>query len=67
VHLWRAEAVRFQAEAAEAFAHSMRQHLDFAKLCARALRQLPQMIDDQAPLPLSPICPVSLDELLAED
>jgi hypothetical protein len=44
----------------------MRQHLDFAKLCARALRQLPQMIDDQAPLPLSPICPVSLDELLAE-
>ncbi len=66
VHLWRAEANRFQAEAAEAFSPSIRQHLDVDKLYARARRQLPELIDGQLPLPVSPTCLVSLDELLAE-
>jgi hypothetical protein len=61
---WRSEAVRFRQEAAEAFAPSMRQHIDMAKLYALAVRRLPAMIDGQAPLPVSPTCPVTLDELL---
>jgi hypothetical protein len=61
---WRAEAVRFRQEAAEAFVPSMRQHIDMAKLFALAVRRLPAMIDGQAPLPVSPTCPVTLDELL---
>lgn len=63
---WRAEAVRFRQEAAEAFAPSMRQHIDATKLYTRALRQVPETIDGQPPLPVSQVCPVSLAELLAE-
>ena len=61
---WRAEAVRFRQEAAEAFAPSMRQHIDMAKLYALAVRRLPGMIHGQAPLPVAPTCPVTLDQLL---
>jgi uncharacterized protein DUF29 len=63
---WRAEAIRFRQDAAEAFAPSMRQHLDVAKLYARALRALPETIDGLPPLPVPASCPVTLDELLAE-
>ena len=62
---WRSEAVRFRQEAAEAFAPSMRQHIDMAKLYALARRRLPAMIDGQAPSPVPQTCPVTLDELLA--
>lgn len=64
---WRAEVVRFRQEAAEAFAPSMRQHIDIAKLYALALRRLPASIDGLPPLPLSRTCSVSLDALLALD
>jgi len=64
---WRAEAVRFRQEAAEAFAASMRQHIDMAKLYAYAVRRLPATIDGQTPLPVPATCPVTLDELLAAD
>ncbi len=64
---WRAEAVRFRQEAAEAFAPSMRQHIDMAKLYALAVRRLPATIDGQAPLPVPTTCPVSLDELPTAD
>jgi uncharacterized protein DUF29 len=64
---WRAEAIRFRQEAAEAFAPSMRQHLDVAKLYARALRALPASIDGQPPLPVPQVCPATQDELLAEE
>jgi hypothetical protein len=63
---WRAEAIRFRQEAADAFSPSMRQRIDLAKLYRQAARQLPVTIDGQPPLPVPPECPVSLDDLLSE-
>ena len=62
---WRAEARLFRAQARRAFAPSMRQRLDVPGLYADALRALPETIDGQAPGPVSAICAVTLDELLA--
>ena len=62
---WRAEAVRFRQEAAEAFAPSMRQHIDMSRLYAQAVRRLPAVIDGQPPLPVPGTCPITLDQLLA--
>ncbi len=62
---WRAEAIRFRADARRRFAPSMRQKIDIAGLYADALRALPEKLDDQAPLPVPEVCPVTLDELLA--
>jgi Domain of unknown function DUF29 len=64
---WRAEAVRFRQEAREAYAPSMRQRLDVARMYELALRQLPETIDDQPPLPVPEACPVTLDELLGDE
>lgn len=64
---WRAEARRFRGDAASRFVPSMRQRIDMAKVYRRALRAMPETIDDQPPLPVPDICPVTLEELLAED
>jgi hypothetical protein len=64
---WRAEARRFRGDASSRFAPSMRQRIDMTKLYRRALRALPETIDDQAPLPVPQTCTVTLDELLGED
>ena len=64
---WRAEARLFRAQARRAFSPSMRQRLDVPGLYADALRAMPETIDGQAPLPVSATCPVTLDELLAEE
>ncbi len=64
---WRSEALRFRLDAADAFAPSMRQHVDVAKLYARALRIMPATIDGQAPLPVPPTGVMTLDELLDLD
>ena len=61
---WRAEAQVFRDNAADVFAPSMRQRIDVAALYRRALRGLPQTIDGLAPLPVPPVCPVTLDDLL---
>lgn len=53
--------------AADAFSPSMRQRIDMADLYRRALRAMPDSIDGQPPLPVPDACPVSLDELLAND
>jgi hypothetical protein len=45
----------------------MRHRIDMAKVYRRALRAMPETIDDQSPLPVSETCPVTSDELLAED
>jgi hypothetical protein len=45
----------------------MRQKIDVAALYADALRAMPDTIDGQPPLPVDTTCPVTLDELLAED
>ena len=63
---WRAEAVRFRGDAADRFAPSMRQRIDVGRLYQRALRAVPETIDGQPPLPVPDICPVTLDELLAD-
>jgi len=52
---------------ADAFAPSMRQRIDVARLYRRALRRLPPAIDGQPPLPPADECPLGLDQLLTED
>jgi hypothetical protein len=64
---WRSEVMRFRLDAADAFAPSMRQHIDVAKLYARALRIIPETIDGLPPLPVPQTCAVTLDELLADE
>ena len=64
---WRAEAERFRIEAATRFTPAMRQRIDLAKIYRRALRIMPDTIDGQPPLPVPPTCPVTLDELRAEE
>ena len=64
---WRAEARRFRGDAASRFAPSMRQRIDLAQIYRRALRAMPETIDDQPSLPVPESCPLTLDELLAED
>lgn len=61
---WQAEARGFRGDAAEAFTPSMRQRIDMAELYRRALSRLPDTIDGLPPLPVPPVCPVTLDELL---
>jgi hypothetical protein len=64
---WRADAITFRTDAADRFAPSMRQKIDLARIYRQALRALPATMDDQPPLPVPEACPVTLDELLAED
>jgi hypothetical protein len=63
---WEAEARVFRANAASRFTPSMRQKLDLDRIYRRALRGLPDTIDAQPPLPVPDVCPMTLDELLAE-
>jgi hypothetical protein len=64
---WLAEARQQRDEARDAYSPSMRGKIDIAKLYVRALRWLPRTIDGQPPLPVPAICPVTLDELLADE
>lgn len=64
---WRSEARVARINAADAFAPSMRQRIDVAAIYARALRAMPDTSDDQPPLPVPDVCPVTLDELLGEN
>jgi len=64
---WRAEARRFRGDAASRFAPSMRHRPDLAQVYRRALRAMPETIDDQPPLPVPQSWSVTLDERLAED
>ena len=64
---WRAEARGFRIQARRRFAPSMRQRIDLASLYADALKQMPDTVDGQPPLPVPAVCPVTLDDLLAPD
>jgi hypothetical protein len=64
---WRADAIDFRRQARDAFTPSMRQKIDVAGLYADALAALPETMDGQPPLPMPATCPVTLDELLADD
>jgi hypothetical protein len=63
---WRADSVRFRADAADRFAPSMRQRIDLDRVYRQALRALPETMDGQAPLAMPEVCPVTLDELLSD-
>jgi len=62
---WRAEARAFRGVAIEAYAPSMRQHIDMDRLYRRALHNMPDTIDGLPPEPVRQTCP-TLDELLAD-
>jgi Domain of unknown function DUF29 len=64
---WLADAIDFRQQARRRFTPSMRQRIDVADLYADAIRALPETIDDQLPLPVPQVCPVTLDELLSDD
>ena len=64
---WRAEAVLFRHQAADAFSPSMRQRLDIERIYRRALSAVPEMLDGQPPLPLPSTCRYTLEQLLAEE
>ncbi len=64
---WQSEARRCRADAADRDCPSMRQRLDLARIYRRALHVMPETIDGQPPLPVTEVCPVSLDALLGDD
>lgn len=66
---WRAEARMHRDEARETYAPLMaqREELQVGRLYRRALRGMPDTIDGVAPLSVPPTCPVTLDELLADE
>ena len=64
VENWQADARGFRAQARRRFAPSMRQNIDLAGIYADALEAMPTIMDGQPPQPVSPSCPMTLDELL---
>jgi hypothetical protein len=64
---WRADAVNFRSQATDRFAPSMRQRIDLARIYQQARRAIPQSIDGRTPLPIPDACPMTLDDLLADD
>ena len=65
--VWLADAINFRSQATARFAPSMRQRIDLKRVFRRARRAVPTSMDGRAPLPLPSECPLTLDELLAED
>jgi hypothetical protein len=64
---WRAEARGHRGDARQHFTPSMAQRLDVEKLYREARRRMPETTDGALPLPVPATCPVTLEELLAED
>jgi Domain of unknown function DUF29 len=67
VEKWRADARLLRSQARRKYRPSMRQRIGLAELYADALAGLPDKMDGLAPLPASQTCPVTLDELLADE
>ena len=63
---WRAEARGHRDDARRRFSPSMAQRIDVAKLYREALHRMPETMDGVPPLPVPPVCPVTLAELVAE-
>lgn len=62
---WRSEMIRFQAEAAQRFAPSMRDRIDLAGLYASAAEQVGLLRYGGAAARVPPaVCPVTVDQLL---
>jgi hypothetical protein len=60
---WRSEARVARIDSADPYASSMRQFVDVADPCAKALRAPPETVDNQPPLPVPQTCLVTLDDL----
>ena len=63
---WLGEARLFRRQARRRFAPSMRQKIDIADLYSDALASLPDTMGGQPPMPVPDVCPVTLDEMLAD-
>ena len=61
---WRANAVRFRANATDGYAPSMRRRIELDRSYRQALRALPETMDGQLAGSVAQICPVTLEELL---
>ena len=64
---WRSEAKVARFNATDAYTPSMRQRIGLEQIYSKALRAMPETIDGQPPLPAPTACPVTLDELLADE
>jgi hypothetical protein len=64
---WQAETRGFRAQARRKYRASMAQKINTAGLYADALTALPDTVDGAPPLPVPPVCPVTLEELLGTD
>lgn len=67
VEHWRNEARSFRIQASSEFTPAMRQRIDVAKKYAKARRALPDTIDGQPPLSVSPACPLTLDQMIGDE
>jgi Domain of unknown function DUF29 len=63
---WQAEARGFRAQARRKYRASMARKIDLPGLYADALQAMPDAIDGTPPLPISDVCPWTLEELLSE-
>lgn len=61
---WQADMIDFRRRAQQLFTPSMRRRIDITEIYADAMHALPETLDDVRPLPLPPVCPVTLSELL---
>lgn len=64
---WRKEARAFRRQARRRNTPSMAQRIDLDGLYADALDLMPDSIDGEPPLPVPDRCPVTLDEILAQE
>jgi len=63
---WRNEARSFRVQARRKYRPSMRQRLDLPDIYAAALSALPDNMDGLPPQPVSPTCPIGIDELMTQ-
>jgi hypothetical protein len=64
---WRSDAIDFRQQATRRFAPSMRPRIDLDRLYRQALRALPETMEGQPPGPVRDACPMTLEQLLADD
>lgn len=67
VEYWRDEGLSHLVNARQHFEPGMRSRIDLGKLYREALRSMPETIEGKPPLSVPEVCPVSLEEMLAEE
>lgn len=67
VEHWRDEALSHLVNARPHFEPGMRSRIDLIKLYREALRSMPETIEGRPPLAVPEVCPVGLDEMLADE